>query len=65
MLIRDKDGYWRMTRLAAHLRYIHTIKPLDDIVSLFDEERRIQNELSKKQVHCLCEKGAQGREVNI
>lgn len=32
MLIRDKNGVWRMTRLAAHLRYIHTIKPLDDLL---------------------------------
>ena len=38
MLIKDKEGFWRMTRLAAHLRYVRTIKPIEDLLNYLDGE---------------------------
>ena len=37
MLIWDKRGYWRMTRLQAYLRWKYTIKPLENFIKWCEE----------------------------
>ena len=37
MLIK-RNGVWCMTRLQARLRYLHTIKPIEDLLKYLDSE---------------------------
>lgn len=44
VLIKDEKsptGY-RMTKLQAHKRYLHTIKPIEDLLKYLDEAQNLK-----------------------
>lgn len=37
VVIKNKDGSFKETRISSYLRYIHTIKPLEELLKWLEE----------------------------